>query len=192
MSVSIRDLNTIKEEIKRIINNPDSIKLNLGCGKKKYSDFVNVDVNPRVRPDIIVDLNHFPWPFKDEIADYVLMDNVIEHLDDVIGVVKELYRILKMGGIAEIRVPYWLSKGAHEDPTHKHTFSEKSFDFLKEGYITDFYTSDIKFDVKVERIWGFGKKFKIIRKLIGDELASLIPNAVVGLVFYLKKLNYRR
>ncbi len=187
MTEKLEILKNIKKQVNQIIIDSSAVKLNLGCGKKKYSNFINVDINPRVKPDIIYDLNKIPWPFKDESIDYILMDNVLEHLDDIISVVTEIYRILKRGGIAEIKVPYWLSKGAHEDPTHKHTFSEKSFDFLKEGFMTDFYT-DVRFEVMVEKIWGFGKKFKLIRKLIGDDLASCIPNAIIGLVFYLRKI----
>lgn len=164
-----------------------AVKLNFGCGKKKMDGFINTDINLRSEADLIFDLNHVKYyPFKDETSDYIWMDNVIEHLDDVIQVLGECHRILKKGGVLELRVPYWLAKGAHEDPTHKHTFSEKSFDFLKEGFITDFYT-DLNFDVNVERIWGFGSKYKILRRIIGDDLATCIPNSIIGLIFTLEK-----
>jgi SAM-dependent methyltransferase len=162
------------------------VKLNLGCGKKKMNGYINVDINLNVKPDILCDLNRNPYPFKSETASYILMDNVLEHLDDIISVLKECYRILKPGGILEIRVPYWFSRGAHQDPTHKHFFTENSFDFLREGHVTDFYTTNINFKLlsvkKVYSKWGI--RYKILTKILSE---ALVPEAIIGLVFYLKK-----
>lgn len=43
---------------------------------------------------------------------------------------KELYRILKINGVVEIRVPHFTSKNNFIDPTHKKLFSFQLFDFL--------------------------------------------------------------
>jgi len=48
------------------------------------------------------------------------MKHVLEHLDDVVKVIEECYRILKPKGILDIYVPYYKSKKAFRDPTHKH------------------------------------------------------------------------
>ena len=40
------------------------MKLNLGCGNKKYPGTVGVDISNRYSPDIVHDLNVFPYPFE--------------------------------------------------------------------------------------------------------------------------------
>lgn len=43
------------------------MKLNLGCGDKKYDGYVNVDLHGS--PDVTCDLSVFPWPFEDASAE---------------------------------------------------------------------------------------------------------------------------
>src|SRR5579864_294813 len=104
------------------------IKINLGCGEKYLSGYINCDFVNTVKVDKIVDLNKFHYPFKTSYADEILMDNVLEHLDNIVLVMEELYRVLKKNGTLKIYVPYFKSDGAVNDPTHKHFFSENSMD----------------------------------------------------------------
>lgn len=46
-----------------------SIKLNLGCGVNKKEGFINIDINPRLNPDMVLDLNSQPYPFKNDSVD---------------------------------------------------------------------------------------------------------------------------
>ena len=41
------------------------LKLNLGCGNQRPDGFVNVDASARCKPDILHNLETFPWPFDD-------------------------------------------------------------------------------------------------------------------------------
>ena len=103
------------------------INLDLGAGKKKRPDHISVDVSDVFKPDIIHDLNVFPYPFKSNSIDAVCMDNVLEHLDSPLDVLSELHRILKTGGELEVCVPYFRSVWASIDPTHKHFFTSSYF-----------------------------------------------------------------
>jgi hypothetical protein len=40
--------------------------LNLGSGSAPLSGVISVDINTRTKPDVICDLNRFPWPFADQ------------------------------------------------------------------------------------------------------------------------------
>lgn len=91
--------------------------------------WTNVDVVPSVKPDILHDLNKFPYPFDSDSVDGVLMDNSLEHLNDVTAVLREVHRILKLGATAHIIVPYAFSDGAMFDPTHRHFFCPETFDY---------------------------------------------------------------
>jgi predicted SAM-dependent methyltransferase len=109
--------------------------LDLGCGNRKKSGAIGIDLNPDSDADIIHDLNKFPYPFEDSMFDEIYLDNVIEHLDSVLKVMEELNRISKPGGIIIIKVPYFRSRYASIDPTHKHYFTVESFTYFDPDHI---------------------------------------------------------
>jgi SAM-dependent methyltransferase len=109
----------------------ESLKiLDLGCGNTKRPGAVGVDFNDRTATDIVHNLNSFPYPFEDSSFDEIYLDNVLEHLDDVMRVMEEVHRICKPGGIVKVIVPYFRSLWAFIDPTHKHFFTVQSFAYF--------------------------------------------------------------
>ena len=58
--------------------------LDLDCGKKKREGAIGVDYSDRHGADIIHDLNIFPYPFEDDYADGIYLDNVLEHLETIL------------------------------------------------------------------------------------------------------------
>ena len=62
--------------------------------------------------------------------DEIYLDNCLEHLNDVIAVIEELFRILKPGGKVKIIVPYFRSLWAFGDITHKNFFTVRSLDIF--------------------------------------------------------------
>lgn len=143
------------------------MKLNLGCGNKKIDGYVGVDFINTKNTEIVHNLNYFPYPFEKDSVDEILMDNVLEHLDDLIGVLEELYRILKPGGVIKINVPYAKSDGAFKDPTHKHFFTEKTFQYFTEGYQYNYYS---KARFKINKI-----DFISWNNRAGQKIRNLIP-----------------
>ena len=109
---------------------PETSVLQVGCGSRKIRGAVTLDINPRVAPDVVWDLNEFPYPFPDSSFETVVCEHVIEHLREVISVMEELHRITKPGGRVWIRVPHFSSLNFNTDPTHVHAFSSRSFDYL--------------------------------------------------------------
>ncbi|MCA1593751.1 MAG: class I SAM-dependent methyltransferase [Acidobacteria bacterium] len=114
--------------------------LNLGCGRKRVEGAVNLDVTPETKPDVLHDLNCRPWPFADGQFREVLANDVIEHLDDVIGTFEEIHRVCRDGASVKVAVPHFSSGNAFTDPTHKHFFSYFTTDYLTEGGEFSFYT----------------------------------------------------
>ncbi len=104
-------------------------KLDLGCGRNKRPDAVGVDVIWNEQIDVVHDLNSYPYPFADREFDDILMDNSLEHLDDIVKTLEELWRICRPGAVVTIKVPYFRSHYA-VDPTHKHYFASHSFHYF--------------------------------------------------------------
>ena len=114
--------------------------LNLGCGRKPIPGAVNLDVTPDTSPDIVHDLNRRPWPFSDNQFDEVMASDVLEHLDDLVGVMEELNRVCSAGAIIRVTVPHYSCANAFTDPTHRHYFGWFSFDYFTGEHEHGYYT----------------------------------------------------
>lgn len=55
------------------------MKLNLGCGDNKLEDYVNIDINDALKPDLVHDFT-MSLPFDDKTVDRIVMFHVIEHI----------------------------------------------------------------------------------------------------------------
>lgn len=152
------------------------MKLNLGCGNKIIEGFTGVDFIKTPAVSIVHNLNVFPYPFEENSVEEIVMDNVLEHLDDVIKVMEESHRLCKPGAIIKINVPYFKSNSAYTDPTHKHFFSETSFKYFTKENSLNFYT---------------GARFEIIRtKLIRHTQYKDAKHFFRNLLPFKKLLNY--
>jgi SAM-dependent methyltransferase len=82
------------------------LRVHLGPGRKNYIEgWVNVDANRfTARCDVWADLRH-PLPFHDETVACFYSHHVIEHLPDLEGHFREVYRCLKPGGVYRVGGP---------------------------------------------------------------------------------------
>jgi predicted SAM-dependent methyltransferase len=116
-------------------------KLNIGCGLKQIEGFVNVDNDPMVQPDMIVDLNKFPWPFEDNEFDCIVAKDILEHLgnvpSDIIPVLKEMYRISANAALWEVQSPHWMCDNAINDPDHKRFITIEMFNMFNQSKAYD-------------------------------------------------------
>jgi len=115
-------------------------KINLGSGKDWREDFLNADILDRVNPDWIFDIC-LPLPWGQNVHtrrfgnfllepgafDLIVANDVLEHLPDLVAAMTSCLSLLKEGGEMHIQVPYDLSYGAWQDPTHVRAFNERSW-----------------------------------------------------------------
>jgi len=111
------------------------MKYNLGSGNFRRKGFINVDCSEEVEPDIIEDVTVTPWIWaKKNQADLIFADNLFEHIEPytLIKVVQECHRVLKPGGLLQLRVPIVAPDNlmaAFSDPTHVNYFTVETFDW---------------------------------------------------------------
>jgi len=137
------------------------MKLNLGCGNDYRQGWVNVDVG-NCRKDLHHDLEQLPLPFADNTFNEILMMHVLEHVDrtNFPAFMRELHRVCQPNARIHIEVPYYNSKNAWTDFTHKNFFTEESFGYfdrsshLRENGVI--YGIDFTFKVDVLGIDGNG------------------------------------
>lgn len=98
------------------------MKLNMGCGFNKLDGYLNVDREASCKPNQIVDFESLPWPWPDNSFDEVLAFHTLEHLGEksavYLGIMKELWRVLKPNGLLKIAVPHFRHENYFHDPTH--------------------------------------------------------------------------
>ncbi|RLC84134.1 MAG: hypothetical protein DRJ03_15090 [Chloroflexi bacterium] len=102
------------------------MKLNLGCGPNKFESFINIDQSPTFSPDMQFDLEQ-PWPIDSNSVDFIYASHILEHIRNLIHVMRECHRTLKPQAKLEIYVPHYRHPIAYGDPSHVRFFSEESF-----------------------------------------------------------------
>jgi len=115
-------------------------KLNLGCGKDVKKGYLNLDSARLAGVDIVHDLNNTPWPFKANTFDEICCHNVLEHLDNLIISMEEIWRIIKKKGRVIVEVPAFPGPWAATDPTHKHFFTYMTFNYFTSEDRLNYYT----------------------------------------------------
>jgi SAM-dependent methyltransferase len=132
--------------------------LDVGCGINKKPGAIGVDRNPASRADVIADLDHFPYPFRDSSFDGLQAVHVIEHLSDVLRCMEEFHRLVRSGGEVLIVTPHYTDFSSFCDPTHRwhlNSFSMRYFGQDNAGYG---YYSAVRFTensvrVKLLALW---------------------------------------
>ena len=98
------------------------MKLNLGCGSKILPGWTNLDKFETYKPDVVHDLEVFPYPFEDNSVDEIILSHVLEHIGQVPDVfnniIKEIYRICRKDALIHISVPHPRHDDFVSDPTH--------------------------------------------------------------------------
>jgi SAM-dependent methyltransferase len=121
-------------------------QLNLGCGRRRRPDCLNVDVRAEVEPDMAFDLNCRPYPLPRGHFQHIYANDVVEHLADVKDFVEEVHELLAPGGILEITTPHFSSGNSFADPTHRHHLGYFSFDYFTGGSSWNFYSA-VRFEI---------------------------------------------
>jgi len=179
------------------------MKINLGAGSDIRDGYINHDITMLKGIDVVHDLNIFPWPWEDDSVDEIVARDIVEHLDDFMRVMEELYRVLKPGGVMRIKVPYWNSVSRHADPTHKRGFHEITFQFFDPDSVyckERHYYTHARFRITEETfvlvpfspylaIPGLGEvrvKGKVAKRIVGL-IGNVFSNIILDLDLVLEK-----
>lgn len=139
------------------------LKLNLGCGSKYLDGYVNVD---RVgAPDVLLDLESFPWPWLDSSVVEIRMVHVLEHLGHEIStfkkLIQEMYRVCGNSAIIHLVVPHPRHESYLADPTHVRPIlgdtiyllsRKKNLEFQAQGCANSCLALELGVDFELENI----------------------------------------
>jgi predicted SAM-dependent methyltransferase len=128
------------------------VKLHLGCGKQYKEGYVNIDKNPNVGADIVMNMEE-EWPFEDNSVDEVYSYHALEHCKEYLKVMGEMYRVCKPGALLYIGVPY-ISSSIYNaiNPYHHTHFNEYSFDFFDSDKLKGTANEHTEIELKTESV----------------------------------------
>jgi SAM-dependent methyltransferase len=111
-------------DLRRVLPGVRGRVLDVGCGEKPYASWlpggkgnrvVGIDVSPGPGVDVVVgEADGFPFP--DGAFDAVLCTQVLEHVTDLEGTLREIHRVLAPSGLLVASVPFiYQEHGAPRD-----------------------------------------------------------------------------
>ncbi len=112
-------------------------RLNVGCGRNIRQGWINLDSVALPGVDIVCDLEKLretPINLPDQSVEHFLLSHVIEHIQDSLGLMQELWRLATPDATAVIHVPHGGSDDAWEDPTHVRAYFLGSFGYFSQPY----------------------------------------------------------
>lgn len=83
------------------------LKYNIGCGRNKWTGFINVDIEKSLEPDLVLDISKDPLPCEDGTVDEIWMFHTIEHIskNSWPRILIEFNRALKQYGRLNLAYP---------------------------------------------------------------------------------------
>jgi SAM-dependent methyltransferase len=163
------------------------LTLNLGSGKDWRDDCLNADIQARVKPDWVADISRVNFgeviatrfgeiQIKPYMFDKIIANDVLEQIPDLVGAMTNCKNLLKPGGEFHIHVPYELSLGAWQDPTHVRAFNENSWLYYTDwhwylGWEDRFYMKQMAFNLS-----EYGNE--LAEKKVSDAEILRTPRAV--------------
>ncbi|WP_322795455.1 class I SAM-dependent methyltransferase [Tepidiforma sp.] len=153
------------------------VVIDLGCGRRKKPGAIGLDLARVPGVDILADVTR-PLPLRDNSVDEVYASHLVEHVDDLLAFMGEVWRVCRPGALVYFRFPHGSTPFlTWKDPTHRRGVYLATFEYF------DPTTLD-------GQIWGYyhPAKFKIERRRLHfnlnfDTVRPGRTRALLGFVF---------
>jgi ubiquinone/menaquinone biosynthesis C-methylase UbiE len=123
---------SIKIDLDRILDSPNPVIIELGCGQKKKPGSITIDRVDLPNVDIVADMEEGLPFLPDNSVGAIHCRSVLEHIENFESLMREITRVLKKDGKANIFVPHFSNPYYYSDYTHKRFFGLYSFYYFVE------------------------------------------------------------
>jgi len=146
---------------------------------QEWKELITLDFNAEHNPDVVHNLEVFPYPFPDDTFDEIHAYEVLEHQGSqgdwefFFTQFSEFHRILKPNGRFYATVPHWQSVWAFGDPSHRRVIPLESLVFLSQWEYKEQVgktpMSDFRFYYKAD--------FRVIFNCVKHETSAFVLKA---------------
>ena len=145
------------------VTRPAGIVLNVGAGNKLFDHAVNLDY-----PEWDADIDFLPYADGEVAAIHCY--HFLEHVENPVRMLQEFQRVLMVGGVVNIVVPYYTSQMQAHDLDHKHVFCEETWRVLFSNPYYNKNKIDWKLKVGTNVIMGVVERnLALVTQLIREE-----------------------
>lgn len=125
----IRGIHAVWDRV-RIAGEPEPQILDIGCGPtKQVAGALGIDGHAHSGVDAVADLER-GLPLQDGCVDAIFAVHFLEHIRDLVGLMNEIHRVLRQGGVLHVIVPHCHFVNAIADPTHVRFFHPQTFKYF--------------------------------------------------------------
>lgn len=131
------------------------IIVDLGCGFRKKPGAIGLDIARMEGVDMIADVMR-PLPFRDNSLDGVYASHLVEHVDDLMAFMNEVWRVCKPNALVQFRFPHAsTSYVIWRDPTHRRGVFLDTFEYFDADTLSGAlfgYYNEAKFRIVQRRL----------------------------------------
>lgn len=164
-----------------------ALKLNLGAGLKHIDGFLNIDDDINVKPHFAIDINHGILPFDDNSVDEIVASHILEHIENFVPLMREIYRVCQPNAIIHVTVPHPRSDWYLDDPTHVRSLTVNSFKLFSKKYLQTHIESygssngmafkyDVDFEIIDVKMRPFPKWEQRFKEMTNEEIQEVADN----------------
>ena len=175
------------------IDNGVPLKLDLGSGGAGKEGFYAVDHMDLNGVDIIADLNQPLALLPDDSVSHIYTRHALEHIDEFLLLMKELWRVAKSDATIDIIVPHFSNVFAYSDPTHVRFFGLYTMFYFvapedqpSQRKVPAFY-SETRFYVDSLRIQFY--RLNIVDRIVVPIFSKLVNSSFFMQAFYERRLS---
>jgi len=134
------------------IQKNERIVIELGCGPNKKEGAIGVDKFQGEAVDIIADIEKGLPFLPDNSVDELFSRHLLEHIENLELLIREIHRVMKPGGIHRAIVPHFSNPYFYSDYTHRRFFGLYTFDYFADEEtklkrkVPNFY-NDLRFHI---------------------------------------------
>lgn len=164
----------VRIDLEDILKSGKPVSIELGCGQRKKKDRIGIDRVDLPGVDIVADLEKGLSFFPNNSVDEIHCRSVLEHIEDLEGLLGEIIRVLKKDAKAFIFVPHFSNPYYYSDYTHVKFYGLYTFyyfvdtaDQLKRK-VPNYYTN-LRINIISQKL-KFRSNFKMLsplKKLFG-------------------------
>jgi SAM-dependent methyltransferase len=114
----------------------ESLKIDLGGGRNPKVGYKCVDAVSEA--EYRCNFENEPLPFNDESVDEIYSNHTFEHIENIIFLMNECWRVMKWDAKMVIVVPHSDCVVAWQDPTHKRFFNTQTMKYFCGEYLNKY------------------------------------------------------